>query len=67
MTTNNLTYEQKVVELVNVERQKAGLPTLQMDSAISNVARAVLIMCGFSSFVTRIFHSKPFQRGFKCF
>lgn len=32
-------YEQKVVELVNVERQKAGLPALTLDSAISNVAR----------------------------
>lgn len=40
VSSSNLTYEQKVVELVNVERQKAGLPTLQMDSAISNVARA---------------------------
>lgn len=32
-------YEQKVVELVNVERQKAGLPELTLDSEISNVAR----------------------------
>lgn len=40
VSSSNLTYEQKVVELVNVERQKAGLPTLTMDSAISNVARA---------------------------
>lgn len=32
-------YEQKVVELVNVERQKAGLPALKLDAAISNVAR----------------------------
>ncbi len=40
VSSSNLSYEQKVVELVNVERQKAGLPTLQMDSAISNVARA---------------------------
>ena len=40
VSSSNLTYEQKVVELVNVERQKAGLPTLKMDSAISNVARA---------------------------
>jgi len=38
--SSNLTYEQKVVELVNIERQKAGLPALKMDSAISNVARA---------------------------
>ena len=40
VSSSNLTYEQKVVELVNVERQKAGLSTLKMDSAISNVARA---------------------------
>ena len=40
VSSSNLTYEQKVVELVNVERQKAGLPTLKMDSEISNVARA---------------------------
>lgn len=32
-------YEQKVVELVNIERQKNGLKTLTLDSAISNVAR----------------------------
>lgn len=32
-------YEQKVVELVNVERQKAGLSSLTLDSAISNIAR----------------------------
>lgn len=38
-SSSNLTYEQKVVELVNVERQKAGLPALTMDSVISNVAR----------------------------
>lgn len=43
-TTNNTntavsSYEQKVVELVNVERQKAGLPALTLDTAISNVAR----------------------------
>ncbi len=40
VTSSNLSYEQKVVELVNIERQKAGLPALKMDSAISNVARA---------------------------
>lgn len=40
VSSSNLTYEEKVVELVNVERQKAGLSTLTMDSAISNVARA---------------------------
>lgn len=39
VSSSNLTYEQKVVELVNIERQKAGLQTLKMDSAISNVAR----------------------------
>ncbi len=32
-------YEQKVVELVNVERQKAGLSALTLDSKISSVAR----------------------------
>lgn len=32
-------YENKVLELVNVERQKAGLPALQMDEALRNVAR----------------------------
>lgn len=32
-------YEEKVVELVNEERQKAGLPALKFDAAISNVAR----------------------------
>jgi uncharacterized YkwD family protein len=36
----NLSYEQKVVQLVNVERQKAGLQPLKLDSEISNVARA---------------------------
>jgi uncharacterized YkwD family protein len=35
----NLSYEQKVVQLVNVERQKAGLQPLTLDSEISNVAR----------------------------
>ena len=39
VSSSNLSYEQKVVELVNVERTKAGLPALKMDSAISNVAR----------------------------
>jgi len=43
-TTNNTTasnsnYEQKVVELVNIERQKNGLSTLALDSSVSNVAR----------------------------
>lgn len=32
-------YEQKVAELVNVEREKAGLPALKLDTSISNVAR----------------------------
>ena len=32
-------YEQKVAELVNIERQKNGLAPLTLDSAISNVAR----------------------------
>ncbi|WMJ78377.1 MULTISPECIES: CAP domain-containing protein [unclassified Sedimentibacter] len=32
-------YEQKVVELVNIEREKEGLPALTLDTAISNVAR----------------------------
>lgn len=36
-TTSN--YEQRVAELVNVERQKNGLAPLTLDSEISNVAR----------------------------
>ena len=32
-------YENKVLELVNVERQKAGLKSLQMDESLRNVAR----------------------------
>lgn len=32
-------YENKVLQLVNVERQKAGLPALKMDAALRNVAR----------------------------
>lgn len=32
-------YEQKVAELVNIERQKNGLAPLTLDSAMSNVAR----------------------------
>ena len=32
-------YEQKVAELVNIERQKNGLAPLTLDSAISDVAR----------------------------
>ncbi|WP_326910792.1 CAP domain-containing protein [Sedimentibacter sp. MB31-C6] len=37
--SSSLEYEQKVVELVNVERQKAGLSALTLDTSISNVAR----------------------------
>lgn len=39
VSSSNQSFEQQVVELVNVERQKAGLPALKIDSAISNVAR----------------------------
>ncbi len=39
VSSSNLSYEQKVAELVNIERQKAGLPALVFDSAVSNVAR----------------------------
>ncbi|MDW5299978.1 MAG: CAP domain-containing protein [Sedimentibacter sp.] len=39
VSSSNLSYEQKVAELVNVERQKAGLSALTLDSTISNVAR----------------------------
>lgn len=35
----NQSYEQMVVQLVNVERQKYGLPALYYDSSISDVAR----------------------------
>jgi len=35
----NSSYEQQVVQLVNAERQKNGLPALYYDSAISDVAR----------------------------
>jgi len=38
-TASNSNYEQKVVELVNVERQKNGLAALALDSSVSNVAR----------------------------
>lgn len=38
-STSVSAYEQKVVELVNVERQKAGLSALTLDSQMSNVAR----------------------------
>ncbi|MDD4779273.1 MAG: CAP domain-containing protein [Tissierellia bacterium] len=36
---SNLSYEKKVVQLVNIEREKNGLQPLSLDSAISNVAR----------------------------
>jgi len=36
---SNSNFEKKVAELVNVERQKNGLPALYLDTAISNVAR----------------------------
>jgi len=39
VSSSNLSYEKKVVELVNIERQKAGLQALTLDSEISNVAR----------------------------
>ena len=35
----NSNFEKKVAELVNVERQKNGLPALYLDSRISDVAR----------------------------
>ena len=37
--SSNLNYEQKVVELVNIERQKNGLSALTLDAKVSNVAR----------------------------
>jgi uncharacterized YkwD family protein len=37
--TSTSNYEQKVAELVNIERQKNGLAPLTFDKAISNVAR----------------------------
>nr|WP_312580077.1 CAP domain-containing protein [Sedimentibacter sp.] len=39
VSSSNLNYEQKVVELVNIERQKNGLSALTLDTSISNVAR----------------------------
>ena len=39
VSSSNLTYEQKVVELVNIERQKNGLSALTLDTKVSNVAR----------------------------
>lgn len=38
-STSNSSYEQKVVQLVNAERQKNGLPSLSLSSSISGVAR----------------------------
>ncbi len=38
--SSNSSYEQRVVQLVNVEREKNGLNPLVLDSSISNVARA---------------------------
>nr|WP_312580076.1 CAP domain-containing protein [Sedimentibacter sp.] len=38
-TSSNMSYERQVVQLVNAERQKAGLPSLTLDSSISSVAR----------------------------
>lgn len=40
VSSSNLNYEQKVVELVNIERQKNGLSALALNSSISNVARS---------------------------
>ncbi len=37
--TVNSSYEERVVQLVNIERQKNGLPSLHLDRAISDVAR----------------------------
>lgn len=37
---SNLNYEEKVVQLVNAEREKNGLSALYLDRTISNVARA---------------------------
>ena len=38
-TNSVMAYENKVLELVNVERQKAGLKPLAMDESLRNVAR----------------------------
>ncbi len=38
-STSVTAYENKVLQLVNVERQKAGLSALKMDESIRNVAR----------------------------
>ena len=39
VASSNPSYEEKVVQLVNAERQKAGLDALYIDSKISDVAR----------------------------
>lgn len=39
-TSSNVSYEERVAQLVNVEREKNGLQPLTFDSSISNVARA---------------------------
>lgn len=38
--SSNVSYEEKVAQLVNIEREKNGLQPLTFDSSISNVARA---------------------------
>lgn len=38
--SSNVSYEERVAQLVNVEREKNGLQPLLFDSSISNVARA---------------------------
>lgn len=38
--SSNVSYEERVAQLVNVEREKNGLQPLAFDSSISNVARA---------------------------
>ena len=39
VAASNPSYEERVVQLVNIERQKAGLDALYIDSKISDVAR----------------------------
>lgn len=38
--SSNVSYEERVAQLVNIEREKNGLQPLTFDSSISNVARA---------------------------
>lgn len=38
--SSNVSYEERVAQLVNIEREKNGLQPLAFDSSISNVARA---------------------------